>query len=157
MNLMPFSLFSESNSKIDGNQITLGVVDFQLHPPTLAPVFVSLDQEMDLTIGSLNFRVGSLGSVCLSDPIKSGPSAGKTAIVATPETSVGSSSKVNSPVNIKPTKGSTVEELDEIMENLDLEELSGFSDIVSDGKFGNISEKDFITSCGDVSGNSEDM
>jgi hypothetical protein len=43
------------------------------------------------------------------------------------------------------------------MENLDLEELSGFSDIVSNGKFGNVSEKDFITSCGDVSRNSEVM
>jgi hypothetical protein len=154
---MPFLLFSESNSKIDRNQITLGVVDFQLHRPTLAPVFVSLDQEMDLMIGSLKFCVGSLCSVRLSDPIKSGPSVGKTAIVATPETSVGSSSEVNSPVSIKPTKGSTVVELDEIMENLDLEELSGFLDTVSDGKFSNISKKDFITSCGDVSGNSEDM
>jgi hypothetical protein len=33
--------------------------------------------------------------------------------------------KVNSPVSIKPTKGSIVKELDEIMEILDLEESSG--------------------------------
>jgi hypothetical protein len=81
---------------------------------------------MDLTIGSFNFRVGSLGSVRLSDPINSGPSAGKTAIATTSETSVGSSSKVNLPVSIKPTKGSIVGELDKIMENLELDESSGY-------------------------------
>jgi hypothetical protein len=42
------------------------------------------------------------------------------------------------------------------MENLDLEELSGFSDTVADGKCDNISEKDFITSYDGVSRNSED-
>jgi hypothetical protein len=121
---MPFSLLSNSNSKIDGNQITFGAVDFQPHPPTLAVVFASLDQEMDLTIGSLNFRVGSLGSVRLSDPINSGPSAGKTASVARSETSVGSSSEINSSVNFNPTENikSIVEELNKIMENLDLGE-----------------------------------
>jgi hypothetical protein len=61
-NSMAFSLLSKRNSKIDGNQITFGAVDFQPHPPTLAPVFTNLDREMDLTIGSFNFRVGSLGS-----------------------------------------------------------------------------------------------
>jgi hypothetical protein len=129
---MAFSLLSKSNSKIGGNQITFGAIDFQPHPPILAPVFASLDQEMDLMIGSFNFRVGSLGSVRLLDPIKLGPSAGKTTIVATLETSVGSSSEVTSPVSIKPTKGSTVEELDEIMENLDLDESLGYSDMDSD-------------------------
>jgi hypothetical protein len=153
---MAFSLLSKCYSKIDGNQITFRAVDFQPHPPTLAPIFASLDHEMDLTIGSFNFHVGSLGSVRLSDLIKSGPLAGKTAIVATPETLVGSSSEANSPVSIKPTKGSAVEELGEIMENLDLEEFSGSLAIVSDEKFGNVSKKDFITSCGDVSRNSKD-
>jgi hypothetical protein len=124
MNSMPFSLLSNSNSKIDGNQITIGAVDFQPHPPTLAVVFASLDQEMDLIIGSLNFCVGSLGSVRLSDPINLGPLVGKTASVARSETSVGSSSEINSPVNFNPTKNikSIVEELDKIMENLDLGE-----------------------------------
>jgi hypothetical protein len=77
-------------------------------------------------------------------------------MVATQEISASSSSGVNSPVIIKPAKGSTVEELGEVMENLDLEELSGSSTTVSKEKFGNISEKEFITSCGDVFGNSED-
>jgi hypothetical protein len=82
---------------------------------------------MDLTIGSFNFRVGSLGSVRLSNPINLGPSAGKNAIEATSETSAGSSSKVNSLVSIKPTKsrGNTIEELEKIMKNLHLEESSG--------------------------------
>jgi hypothetical protein len=112
---------------------------------------------MDLTTGSLNFHVGSLGSVRLSDPTNSGPSAGKTASAENLETPVGSSSKVNSPVSIKPTKskGNTIKDLDKIMENLDLEESSDYSDIASDEKFDNISEEDFIICCGDVSCNSE--
>jgi hypothetical protein len=64
---------------------------------------------MDLMIGSFNFCV-----VCLSDPVNSGPSTEKTATAKASETSVGSSSEVNSPVSVKPTKGSIVKELDEI-------------------------------------------
>jgi hypothetical protein len=158
---MPFSPPSKSSSKIDRNQITFGAVDFQPHPPTQAPVFANLDQQIDLTIGSFNFRVGSLGSVRLSDPINLGPSAGKTAIVATSKTSVGSSSEVNSPVSIKPTKekGNTIEELDEIMENLDLEESSGYSNMASNCNFDNISnysEEDFMACYGNVYRNYED-
>jgi hypothetical protein len=96
---MAFSLSFNSNSKTDGNQVIFGAVDFQPHPPTLTLVFTSLDQEMDLTIGSLNFCVGSLGSIHLSDLINSGPSAGKTASAARSESLVGSSSEVNSPVS----------------------------------------------------------
>jgi hypothetical protein len=76
-NSMAFSLPANNNSKVDGNQISFGTIDFQPHPPTLTPVFASLDQEMDLMIGSLSFRVGSLGSIRLSDLTKSDPSAGK--------------------------------------------------------------------------------
>jgi hypothetical protein len=54
---------------------------------------------MDLMIGSLNFHVGSLGSIRISDPTKLDPSAGKTATMAMSESSVGSSSEVNSPVS----------------------------------------------------------
>jgi hypothetical protein len=149
MNSMAFSPTSKNSSKIDGNQITFGAVDFQPHPPTLAPVFAKMDQEMDLTIGIFNFRVGSLGSICLSDLINSGPSAGKTAIVATLKTLVGSFSEVNSPVSIKPMKSkeNTMEELGEIMKTLDLEESSDYTDRVSNGNFGNTnnySEEDFI-------------
>jgi hypothetical protein len=137
MNSPDFSLLSNTNSKIDGNQITFGAIDFQPHPQSLAPVFASLDQEMDLTIRSLKFCVGSLGSVRLSDLINLGPSAVKTASVAKSETSVGSSSEVNSPVSFKSMKNreNTVEELDEIMENLDLGESSGYSDMDSDENF----------------------
>jgi hypothetical protein len=76
---------------------------------------------MELTIGSFNFHVESLGSVRLFDPINLGPSAGQTAIAATSETSVGSSNEVNSTINIKlmKSKGNTVEEINKIMENLD--------------------------------------
>jgi hypothetical protein len=44
INSMAFSLSSNSNPKDDGNQITFRAVDFQPHPPTLTPVFASLDQ-----------------------------------------------------------------------------------------------------------------
>jgi hypothetical protein len=43
MNSTAFLLLSKSNSKIDGNQITFGAIDFQPHPPTIAPVFANLD------------------------------------------------------------------------------------------------------------------
>jgi hypothetical protein len=102
---------------------------------------------MDLMIESINFCVGSLGLVRLSDPIKSGPSAGRIAIAATLEASVGSSSEVNSQVNIKPTRGDRVEELNEIMENLDLEESLGYQDMSSDGNSTNsssYSKEDFM-------------
>jgi hypothetical protein len=72
MTLTACSPPSKNNSKIDGNQVTFGAVDFQPHPPTLAPVFANLDQEMDLMIGSFSFRVGSLGYVRLSDLINIG-------------------------------------------------------------------------------------
>jgi hypothetical protein len=128
---------------INGNQITFGAADFQPHTPTLAPVLASLDQEKDLTIESSNFCVGSLGSARLSGLIKSGPLAGKTTIAATPEITVGSSSKGNPPVSFKPKKGSIVEELREITENLNLEESLGLTNRTTSEKFDNILEKDF--------------
>jgi hypothetical protein len=123
---MAFSLSANSNSKVDGNQISFGTVDFQPHPPTLTLVFASLDQGMDLTIGSLSFRVGSLGSIRLSDPTKLDPSAGKTVTMAISESSVGSSSKVNLLVSFATTDNieDKIEELDETMENLNLGEQS---------------------------------
>jgi hypothetical protein len=130
MNSMAFSLPANSNSKVDGNQISFGTVDFQPHPPTLSPIFASLDQEMDLTIGILNFRVGSVGSICLSDSMKSDPSTGKTATMVMSESSVGSSSEVNSPVSFTTMENmeDKIEELDEIMENLNLGEAMDHSD-----------------------------
>jgi hypothetical protein len=90
-----------------------------------------------------------------------GPSAGKTVAAATSTTLVGSSSEVNLPVRIKPTerKDNKIEELDEIMENLDLKESSGYSDMASEGNSDNIniySEEDFIACYGNVSSNSKD-
>jgi hypothetical protein len=129
MNSTAFLLPANSNSKVNGNQISFGTVDFQPHPPTLTLVFASLDQGMDLMIGSLNFRVGSLGSIRLSDPSKSDPSAGKTTTTAISESSVGSSREVNSPVSFTMTENmeDKIEELDETMENLDLGEAMNHS------------------------------
>jgi hypothetical protein len=95
MDSRTFLLSSKSNSKIDGNQITFGTVDFLTHPPTLDPIFASLDQEMDLMVGSLNFCVGSLGSLRLLGSIYSDPLANKTIRVTTSGISAGSSSEVN--------------------------------------------------------------
>jgi hypothetical protein len=126
MDSTAFLLLACSNSKVDGNQISFRTVDFQLHPPTLTPIFASLDQEMDFTIGSLNFRVRSLGSICLSDSTKSDPSASKTTTIAMSESLVGSSSEVNSPVSFATTENieGKIEELDETLDNLDLGDQS---------------------------------
>jgi hypothetical protein len=97
---------------------------------------------MDLTIGSLNFHVGSLGSIRLSDSTKSDPSASKTATIAMSESSVGSSSEVNSPVNFATTEntGEKIQELNETMDNLDLGDQS----------------EDFMICCDDISDKSTD-
>jgi hypothetical protein len=63
MNSTAFSLLANSNSKVNEKQISFWTIDFQPHPPTFTPVFASLDQEMDLMIGSLNFCIGSLGLI----------------------------------------------------------------------------------------------
>jgi hypothetical protein len=94
---------------------------------------------MNLMVRSLNFHVGALGSIRFSDPTKLDPSARKTVAMAISESSVGSSSEVNSPVSfttIENTKDK-IEELDETMENLDLGEQSGDIIICCD----NISDK----------------
>jgi hypothetical protein len=116
---------------------------------------------MDLMIESFNFRFGSLGSLRLLDLIPSGLLAGKTVVAATLGTSVGSSSEVNSPVSIKPTKSkrNTIEELDKIMENLDLKESSEYSDMAleeNSDSISNYSEEDCTAHYGDVSYTSED-
>jgi hypothetical protein len=99
MNSMAFLLVANSNPEIDENQISFGTVDFQPHQSNFTLIFESMDQDMDLTIGSLNFRVGSLGSIHLLDLAKPGPSASKSKTVAMSESSEGSSSEVNLPVS----------------------------------------------------------
>jgi hypothetical protein len=75
MNSTAFSLLANSNPEVDGYQ------------------------EMDLTIKSLNFCVGSLGSIRLSDLAKPDLSARETKTITVSKSSVGSSSEVNSPVS----------------------------------------------------------
>jgi hypothetical protein len=60
---------------------------------------VDESQEMELTIGSLSFCVRPSGSTRLSNPAKSGLSTSKTKVITKSGSSVGSSSKVNSPVS----------------------------------------------------------
>jgi hypothetical protein len=122
MNSMAFSLLANSNPKVDENQ------------------------EMDLMIGSLKFRVRSLGSTRLSDLVILDPSASETKTIAMSGSSVGSSSEVNSPVSftIAENTGEKIEELDETMEKLD---IGGTVDQSYP------SQKDFITRSGGVSGN----
>jgi hypothetical protein len=80
-----------------------------------------MDQDMDLTIGSLNFHVGSLGSIRLSDPVKPGPSGSEPKTVAMSESSEGSSSEVNSSVSLTEIEEGKIAGGDETMENFDLE------------------------------------
>jgi hypothetical protein len=100
MNSMAFSLSANNNPQVDKIQIPFGTIDFQPHQSSFTQVFKSMDQDIDLTIGSLNFHVGSLGLIRLSDPMKSDPSASEPEIVAMSESSKGSSSEVNSPISL---------------------------------------------------------
>jgi hypothetical protein len=84
-------------------------------------VFKSMDQDIDLMIGSLNFHVGSIGSIRLSDPAKPGPSASEPKTVAISESSEGSSSEVNSPVSLAEIEEKKIAGGDKIVENFDLE------------------------------------
>jgi hypothetical protein len=122
MNSTDFSLLADSSSEVDENQISFETIDFQPHPSNFTPIFKSMDQDMDLTIGSLNFCVGSLGSIRLSDPAKPGMSANESKTVAVLESSVGSSSEVNSPVSFAATEivEGKIAEVDETMEKFDL-------------------------------------
>jgi hypothetical protein len=121
MNSMAFLLSANSNPQVDKIQTPFGIIDFQPHQISFAQVFESMDQDMDLTIVSLNFRVGSLGSIRLSDPMKPDPSASEPETVAISESSEGSSSEVNSPVSLAEAEEGKTTGGDEIMENLDLE------------------------------------
>jgi hypothetical protein len=121
MNSTAFLLLANSNPQVDEIQIPSGTVDFQPHQSSFAQVFESMDQDMDLTIESLNFCVGSLGSIRLSDPTKPDPSTSEPETVAMSESSEGSSSEVNSPVNLAGAEEGKIAGGDETMENLDLE------------------------------------
>jgi hypothetical protein len=118
MNSTAFSLLANSSSEVDENQISFGTINFQPHPSNFTPVFESMDQDMDLMIGSLNFCVGSLGLIHLSDPAKPNPLASEAKIVAMSESSVGSSSEANSPVSFATTEitEGKIAEVDENME-----------------------------------------
>jgi hypothetical protein len=84
---------------------------------------VNKSQEMELTIRSLSFYVGPSGSTRLSDPAKSGPSTSKTKTITKSESSVGSSSEVNSPVSPAAIENlqKKLEELDETWGKPDME------------------------------------
>jgi hypothetical protein len=121
MNSTGFSLSANNNSQVDEIQIPFGTVDFQPHQSSFTQVFESMDQDMVLTIGSLNFRIGSLGSIRLSDPMKADPSSSEPETVAMSESLEGSSSEVNSPVSLAEAKEEKIAGGDETMENFDLE------------------------------------
>jgi hypothetical protein len=123
MNSMAFSLLANSSPEVDEIQIPFGTVDFQPHQSSFTQVFESMDQDMDLTIGSLNFRIRSLGSIRLSDPAKPGPSASKSKTETMSESSEGSSSEANSPVSSMEieTGKRKFAEGDEILGNFNLE------------------------------------
>jgi hypothetical protein len=114
-------LLANSNPEIDEIQIPFGTIDFQPHQSRFTQVFESMDQDMDLTIRSLNFCIELLSSICLSDPAKPGLSASEPKTVAMSESSEGSSSEVNSPVSLAEIEEGKIVGGDETMENFDLE------------------------------------
>jgi hypothetical protein len=85
MNSTTFSLLASSSPEVDEIQIPFGTIDFQPHQSSFTQVFESMDQDMDLTFGNLNFCIGSLGSIRLLDPVKPGPLASKSKTKTTPE------------------------------------------------------------------------
>jgi hypothetical protein len=99
MNSTAFSLLANSSPEVDENQ------------------------KMELTIGSLSFYVGPLGSTCLSDPAKSGPSTNKTETIAKSGSSMGSSSEANSLVSPAATENlqKKLEEFNETQREPDVE------------------------------------
>jgi hypothetical protein len=123
MNSTAFLLLANSSPEVDEIQMPFGTVDFQPHQSSFTQVFKSMDQDMDLTFESINFRVGSLGSIRLSDPVKPGPSASKSKTETTSESSKGSSSEVNSQVSFMEieTEKRKITEGDETMGNFNLE------------------------------------
>jgi hypothetical protein len=80
MNSIAFLLLANSNPQVDENQ------------------------EMELMIRSLSFYIRPSGLARLSDPVKSDPSTSKTKTITMSGSSVGSSSKVNSPVSLAATE-----------------------------------------------------
>jgi hypothetical protein len=90
MNLTVFSLLANNNPEVDESQ------------------------EMELTIESLSFYVGPLGSTRLSDPTRSGPSASKAERITISGSSVGSSSEVNSSVSL-----TAIEDMQEKLKEFD--------------------------------------
>jgi hypothetical protein len=121
MNSTAFPLSANNNLQVDEIQIPFETVDFQPHQSSFTQVFESMDQDMDLTIESLNSRVGSLGSIHLSDPMKPDPSASEPEKIAMSESSEGSSSEVNSPISLAEAEERKIARGDKTMENLDLE------------------------------------
>jgi hypothetical protein len=94
------------------------------------------NQEMELTIRSLNILIGPSGLTRLSDPAKPDPSASEPETLAMMEYSEGSSSEVNSPVSLEEVQERKIAEGDETMENFDLgvqlEDLMICHDDISD-------------------------
>jgi hypothetical protein len=112
MNSTVFSLLANSSTEVDENQ------------------------EMELTIGSLNIFIEPSGSSRLSDPTKQDPLASKPKTIAMMEYSEGSSSEVNSPVSSGEVQKGKIAEDNEAMENFDvrvqLEDLMICLDNISD-------------------------
>jgi hypothetical protein len=100
MNSIVFLLLANSNPEIDESQ------------------------EKELTFGSLSFYIGPSGSTRLSDLTKPVPLAGKVERTTTSGSSVGSSSKVNSPVSLAAAKNllKKLEEPEEIGQEITVEE-----------------------------------
>jgi hypothetical protein len=92
------------------------------------------NQEMELTIGSLNILIGPSGSSRLSDPTKQDLSTSEPETVAWMEYSEGSSSEVNSPVSLGEVQKGKIREGNETKDDIvvQLKDLTICLDDISD-------------------------
>jgi hypothetical protein len=109
MNSTAFSLLANSSTELDGNQ------------------------EMELTIRSLNILIRPSGSSRLSDPTKRDSSASEPETAAMMEYSEGSSSEVNSPVRSREIQIAEGDETEEkFNDKVQLKDLMIYLDDTSD-------------------------
>jgi hypothetical protein len=97
--VMILAVFSSpsDNLTIFGGKIRSGSTDLCPQPPTPLSAVDNFDREINLMIGSFNFRVRSICTTRLSDPICLGPLTEISASAAASTSSVGSSGEENLP------------------------------------------------------------
>ena len=99
-----------SNAMDRGKQIETGLVDFVPHPPSSMDAYAYLEEPMEMTFGSLHFRVGKEGSHRLVIPNSSGSFAVDSDFSGSASSFESGEEEISSPIFIKPaSSGKLVE------------------------------------------------